>query len=82
MSYFASLRHTLWRDLVIKETPVNYLKKRYMREYGITARPFNSLVFAVTALEKNREDLEKDEKKNFAGAIKSRKAKIAATESA
>ncbi len=82
LSSFASLRHKLWRDLVIKETPVNELKKRYIREYGITARHFNSLVFAVTALKKSREELEKEEKKNLAGMIKSRKAKIAATEAA
>ena len=82
LSYFATLRHKLWRDLVMKETPVNDLKKQYIRDYEITARHFNSLVFAVSGVKKSVEELEKEHKKDLAGRIKSRKAKIKATEAA
>ncbi|RYZ51595.1 MAG: hypothetical protein EOP07_21090, partial [Proteobacteria bacterium] len=57
LGYFSSLRHRLYRDLIVKDLPINDLKTNYISSYGLTARHFNSLAKDVSALAKANEEL-------------------------
>lgn len=60
LSFVASLRHRLWRDLIIKDGSVSELKKFYIANEGLTARQFNSLAKEVSAKAKGLQELEKE----------------------
>ena len=60
LSFYATQRHRLWRDLVIKGGLLSELKRSYIADYGLTARQFNSLAKEVTGKAKALEELEKE----------------------
>ena len=49
-AYFSMLARRLFVDLYIRKQPQNILKKEYIGKYGLTARQFNSLVFAIAGI--------------------------------
>ena len=60
LSFFAHLRHLLWRDLIIKLESLNAVKSRYVNAYGLTARQFNSLASETTAKKKSLSEIKKE----------------------
>ena len=82
LSYFSSLRHRLWRDLIVKGLPINDLKRGYIADFGLTARQFNSLAKELSAKEKALEEITQERKAKLATAIKSVAASIAKAEKA
>ncbi len=71
LSYFASLRHRLWRDLIIKRLPLNDLKRSYIADFGLTARQFNSLAKELSAKAQALEEIKKERLAKLLTAIKS-----------
>lgn len=69
LSFYATQRHRLWRDLVIKDGSLSELKRSYIADYGITARQFNSLAKEVTAKAKALEELEKQRRLQLSMSI-------------
>ncbi len=82
LSFFASLRHRLWRDLVIKSMNINELKRDYIKDFGLTARQFNSLAKELSAKELALEEIRKERLSKLATAIKSNKEAIGKAEKA
>ena len=44
-SFYGCLKRRLYRDLYLKNGDLLSLKREYIKEYGITARHFNSLKY-------------------------------------
>ncbi len=82
LSFFASLRHRLWRDLVIKSMNINELKRDYIKNFGLTARQFNSLAKELSAKELALEELRKEHLAKLATAINSNKEALSKAEKA
>ncbi len=74
--YFSSVRHRLWRDLIIKSLPINELKRSYIKDFGLTARQFNSLAKEVGAKAKALEEIKQDRLKKLKSAINSIESSI------
>ena len=49
-AYFAALARRLFVDMFIRKKPQNNLKKEFIRQYGLTARQFNSLVYSIIGI--------------------------------
>ncbi|RYZ53988.1 MAG: hypothetical protein EOP07_16825 [Proteobacteria bacterium] len=69
LGYFSSLRHRLYRDLIVNNLPLNDLKSSYLSSYGLTARHFNSLSKDVSARSKANEELLKLNLKKYESHI-------------
>ena len=76
--FFAGLRHRLFRDLICLGMPKNELKSSYIRDFGITARHFNSLAFDVTGVAESHAELVRLRKSEISGKIQSTEKQIKA----
>jgi len=76
LAFFAGLRHRLFRDLISLGKSRNELKSSYIRDFQITARHFNSLVFEVSALAQSNVELRQERKSELAGKIQSTEKQI------
>ena len=56
-AYFSGLARKLFVDLFIRKKPQNKLKKAYIKNYGLTARQFNSLVYAIKGIAQSYTEL-------------------------
>lgn len=71
LSFFAGIRHRLFRDLITLNKNKNDLKSAYIRDFHLTARHFNSLALEVSALAESNAELRQDRKGDLAGKIQS-----------
>ena len=67
--FFATIRHSLWRDLIIKGLSLTALKKCYIAKYGVTARHFNSLAKEVSTKKTAIIESKKEERSSLESAI-------------
>jgi IS605 OrfB family transposase len=86
--FFSSLRHHLWRDLIIKKGSINELKKYYISHLGLTARHFNALAKELSgkalALEESKSEQQRQLRQRIAatqGTIKKLGKKLKDTRS-
>jgi hypothetical protein len=71
LSFFAGIRHRLFRDLITLNKNKNELKSAYIRDFHLTARHFNSLALEVSALAESNAELRQERKSDLAGKIQS-----------
>jgi IS605 OrfB family transposase len=76
LSFFAGIRHRLFRDLISLGKNKNELKSSYIQDFHITARHFNSLAFEVSALAQSNAELRQERKGELAGKIQSTEKQI------
>lgn len=69
--YFGRLERKLYVDQYIRGTPLNNLKKRYIKEHRITARQFNSLNNSLSGKIKSLEEIQKYQEHDLLGRIAS-----------
>ena len=86
--YIGSVRAKLLKGL-LKDEKVNDLKSQYLKQYGLTARQFNSLASALKGLIKSAKELQKrnlkeakQRKTSLKKAIKTLIKRVAKTEPA
>jgi len=69
--YFSHLQRKLFYEHYIKGKPLGELKKKYIAQYGITARQFNSLYYDLKGKIKSLEQIRDARIKDLKGRIKS-----------
>lgn len=70
-AYFGRLERKLYVDQYIRGTPVNNLKKRYIKEHQITARQFNSLNNSLSGKIESLKEIQKYQEHDLLGRIAS-----------